>query len=347
MANEAKYENLMDKSIGFEAFPNELLLNMLGFLGIVDLIKCSQTSKRVRVICYEKSLWQKINLSRKRVPTEFLQKVIDYGCKCLNLNRAKLIGTLRLENESQLNHLDLSRCRAENQSVLKELLNSCHSLQTLSFTKEVCNISQMTVQNGKTLQILNFLCGDQGLRWRLDLSSIECILKNCSALKELHFWNGIKMLDMDMDGNICYVCSIDNDAIDYLVNNISTQIEKFSLAFDPYLGEEKIETLVSRCTKLKELRLSCYTNIRNDSITHIIDHLKPTLEKLVIDCAGIGENDFRKLYELKSMSKLKNFDFTYREYSTPDKNVISELRYQLPNVSVNGHPPLESEEGKR
>ena len=118
MANEGKYENLMDKSIEFEAFPNELLLNILGFLEIIDLIKCSQTSKRVRVICYEKSLWQKINLSKKRVQTEFLQKVIDYGCKCLSLNEAKIIGTLRLENESQLNHLDLSGCRAENQSVL-------------------------------------------------------------------------------------------------------------------------------------------------------------------------------------------------------------------------------------
>ena len=87
----------------------------------------------------------------------------------------------------------------------------------------------------------------------------------------------------------------------------------------------------------------CSTNFRNDSITHIIDHLRPTLIKLVIVDGGCGENDFdfRKLYELKSMPKLKNFYFTY---NTPDKNVISELRYQLPNVSVNGYPPLTFEE---
>ena len=342
MTNEGKDVNLIDKSIGFEEFPSELLLKIFSFLEITNLLKFSQTSKRIRTICYDDSLWQKINLSKKKVTTEFLQKVIDSGCKCLNLNEAKIIGTLRLENESQLNHLDLSGCRAENQSVFKELFDSCHSLQTLSFTKEV-NISQLTVQNGKTLQILNFLCGVQGLLCTLRLSSIVCILKNCSALKELHFWNGVTMLEEMENGNLCHLCGIDNDAVDYLVNNISTQIEKFSLGFDPYLGEEKIETLVSRCTKLKELRLMCYTNFRNDSITHIIDHLKPTLEKLVIDDGGIGENDFRKLYELKSMPKLKNLDFTY---NTPDKNVISELRYQLPDVSVNGHPPLASEDGK-
>ena len=158
MADEVKDKNLMEKSIGFEKFPDEILLNILSFLEVVDLIRCSRTSKRFKVISYEKSLWQKINLSKKRVPTEFLQKVIDYGCKWLNLNQTELIGTLRLENESQLHHLDLSGCLAESLSVYEELLNSCHFLQTLSFTQAV-NISQLISQNGETLQILNCFCG--------------------------------------------------------------------------------------------------------------------------------------------------------------------------------------------
>ena len=335
MADEGKDKNLMEKSIGFEKFPDEILLNILSFLEVVDLIKCSQTSKRIKGISYEKSLWQKINLSKKIVPTEFLQKVIDYGCKWLNLNQTQLIGSLRLENESQLTYLDLSGCIAESLSVFEELLNSCHFLRKLSFTQEV-NIPQLTAQNGETLQILNCFCG---LRSRLDLSTIECIIKNCSKLKELHFWNGVNVFEMD--GNFCYLCGIDNDAIDYLMNNISPEIEKFSLGFDPYLGEEKIKVLVSRCTKLKELRILAHPNIRTESVTHIVDHLKPTLEKLVIDDTGYGENNHQKLYKLKSMPKLKILDFTY---NSNDKNVISELRNELPNVSVNGYPPLISEE---
>ena len=331
---KVKDESLLDKSIKFVDFPNELLLNILGFLEIVNLIKFSQTSKRMRVLCYDKSLWQKINLSRKRVTSEFLQKVINYGCKWLNLSEAKLFGTLRLENKSQLNHLDLSGCGAENQSVFEELLKSCHSLQTLSFTQEV-DISQVTAQNGKTLQILN--CFSQFGR-KLDLSCIKCIFKNCSELKELHFWNGIYILDMDRN---FYLSVIEYAAGDYLVNNISTEIEKFSFVYGHDLGEEGIKTLVSRCTKLKELRLmAANTNIIDDSVTHIINHLKPTLEKLVIEDWS-GENDFRKLYQLKSMPKLKNLDFTF---NTQDKNVLSELRNQLPNVSVNGYPPLTFEE---
>ena len=335
MVIAGKDEKLLDKSIKFVDFPNELLLNILGFLEIVNLIKLSQTSKRIRVLCYEKSLWQKINLSKTRVQSEFLQKVINYGCKRLNLNGAKLIGTLRLENKSQLNHLDLSGCRAENQSVFEELFKSCHSLQTLSFTQEV-DISQVTAQNGKTLQILNCL-SESGRHF--ELSYIKCIFKNCSALKELHFWNGVNI--EDMDGKYCYLCVIQNVAGDYLVNNISTEIEKFSFAYGHDLGGKEIKTLVSRCTKLKELRLMANTDIINDSVTHIINHLKPTLEKLVLDEWRSNRNDFRKLYQLKSMPKLKKLDFTF---DTQDKKVLSDLRNQLPNVSVNGYPPLTFEE---
>ena len=338
MVYEGKYENMMDRSISLVEFPNELLLNILSFLEIVDLTKCSQISKRIRVICYDESLWQRINLSKKNVPAEFLQNVIEYGWKCLNLNEANIIGPLRLKNESQLNHLDISGCTADyDWSFFEELFKSCHSLQTLSITQDV-NIPQLCAQNGKTLQILNFWC-----EMRIGLSSVECILKNCPELKELHFWNGVNILNMD--GNPCYTCLIDNDAVEYLVINISTEIEKFSLGFEE---EEKILTLVGRCTKLKELRLLAYKNIRFESVTQIVEHLKPTLEKLVIDDAGWGGDNHQKLFQLKSMPKLKNLDFTcnFPEFFELPNVIVDELRNQLPDVSVNGYPPFASENGK-
>ena len=70
------------------------------------------------------------------VPTEFLQKVIGYGCKSLNLSKANLVGTLRLENKSQLTYLDLLGCSAMNH-VFEELFKSCHYLQKLEFTNNI------------------------------------------------------------------------------------------------------------------------------------------------------------------------------------------------------------------
>ena len=156
MANEEKDENLMDQSIGFEEFPNEILLKVLSFLEIVDLIKCSLTSKRIRDICYDDSLWQKIDLSKKKVTTDLIQKVIDSGCKYLNLNEAKIVATIRLKNESQLTDLDLSGCSAFSH-VFEELLGSCHFLQKLTFTQQLDfnTMSSLTYRNGKTLK----LCG--------------------------------------------------------------------------------------------------------------------------------------------------------------------------------------------
>ena len=71
-----KGENLQDKSMKFDDFPAEILLNILNFLELNGLLNCSQTSKRFTVICYDDSLWQTVNLSKKKVPTEFLKKVI-------------------------------------------------------------------------------------------------------------------------------------------------------------------------------------------------------------------------------------------------------------------------------
>ena len=157
MSNEGnRDENFKEKSFCLEEIPNELLLKLFSFLEITSLLKCSQASKRIRTICYDDLLWQKINLSKKKVTTEFLQKVIDSGCNRLNLNESKIVGTLRLENESQFTDLDLSACSATSH-VFEELLRSCHYLQKLTLTQplNLNTLSAVTSQNGKTLQVLN------------------------------------------------------------------------------------------------------------------------------------------------------------------------------------------------
>ena len=328
MANERnRDENLKDKSIRFEDFPVEILLKILNFLDINNLLKCSQTSKRTRIICYDKSLWQKVNLSKMRVPIGFLQKVIKDGCKCLNLNEARVVGALRLGNKSQLTNLDLSGCSAMSR-VFEDLLKSCHYLTKLTFTQPLNfkTLSAVTSQNGKTLKVLNCWREYQGPEY-LDLKSIQLIIENCTELKELSFWNGVFPDGEDAS----YYCAIyDPGTVDYLMNNISPNIETFS-ARECAFTDEHIKILVSRCTKIKELRFA-FLIISNDSVTHIIDHLKPTLEKL--DLANI-DIDYQKMVELKLMPNLKSLDcLCYRS------EILHQLREQLPDVSVNGYPPM-------
>ena len=118
--------------------------------------------------------------------------------------------------------------------------------------------------------------------------------------------------------------------VDYLVNNISPNIEKFSVR-ECDVSNEHIKILVTRCPKIKELRFACM-EMTNDSVTHIIDHLKPTLEKLELTCYNI---DYEKKFELKLMPKLESLIcFCYKW------EIVHKLREELPGVSVNGYPPM-------
>ena len=157
-------------------------------------------------------------------------------------------------------------------------------------------MSQLTSQNGKTLQILNCWQGIQcSSGWNpdsVDLATIKCIIKNCPELKELTFRSGVNR--DKINGNLCYYCGVYDDGIDYLVNNVSPKMEKFDFGYSSF-RDEHVKILVTRCTKLKELGLIITTYTTNNllvhiidtilkdyAITHIVNHLKPTLEKLVI-----------------------------------------------------------------
>ena len=105
-SKEAKCQKL--SIFPFEDLPDEIILNVLSFLDIKDLLRCSQTSKRIRMISNDESLWLKINISRKRVPAAFLQKILINGCKYLSLHDAVLEGNLTLKNASQLRYFTLN-----------------------------------------------------------------------------------------------------------------------------------------------------------------------------------------------------------------------------------------------
>ena len=165
--------------------------------------------------------------------------------------------------------------------------------------------------------------------YNLSLPSIRPIIENCTELKELNFWKGVsyESEDTNYSGRI-----YPGSNVDYLVKNISPNIEKFSVQqIGSEFRDKHIKILVSRCTKLKELKFSG-PSITNDSLKHIIDHLTPTLEKLELENVGIY---YKKLFQLKLMPQLKSYNcFGYRW------DMVHELREELCDVSVNGYPPM-------
>ena len=303
--------------VSLEEFPDEIMLKVIKFLNIKDLIRFGHVSKRMRKIRSDQSLWQKINLSQNTpgcssayidVPTDLVKMVIENGCKYLSLYNVKLgpifmgsEGDLRLDKSSSLIYLDLKYCEA-NVEIFEEILASCHSLQKLSMAskgqrpihpltleKSACLTSNMIqciwYQNGQTLQTLN-LRGCSGL----DLESIQKITKNCVELKNIDLAS----------------TELSKDSINFLVANLNLKVEKIDFGCLTNFTDEHLKALVTRCNKLSVLSL-LNTSITNDSLTHIIENLQQTLEKL--DIYLCEDVTYAKLTKLKSMPKLKDLNY--------------------------------------
>ena len=220
--------------------PDEIILRVIKYLDINELVKFGEVSKRMRAISNDKSLWQKINLSRDRpswcdqfdVPTKFVKMVIENGCQYLSLQNRK-VGTpsepismkseehLVLEKTSSLRYLDLKYCGAHI-LISEEILSSCHLLQKLSMASLIITsniIRSICYQNGRTLHTLDLsFCSG------LNIESIQKITKNCV---------GLKIVDL-------FATGLSIDSINFLVNNLTPEVEKLALGFLPNLKDRHV-----------------------------------------------------------------------------------------------------------
>ena len=178
----------------FEDLPVEIELEVMSYLDINDLVRCTRVSKKIRALCQDQSLWQKINLSWKKIPISFVQFVLDKNCKSLILHGSAVIGRgLNLTKNSQLRHLDLRQCKIKAKPMV-DLLFSCHNLERLSM--DILYLEPNTVkiicqQNGKTLQKLELKYWDSRTPIYFDpVRTIPEIFKYCPELTEVNLGLG-------------------------------------------------------------------------------------------------------------------------------------------------------------
>ena len=310
----SKRQKLSDSDAQFEDLPDEIILKILGYLeGTKGLIYCGHLSRRIRAIIQDETLWQKINLSRQSIPSDFLKVVLNNGCKYLTLRSSYIhnnLGTVKLNRPNQLQYLDLTNTNSSSDEILDELLGSCCSLQKLSVKHfKISLVNRICQQNWKSLKVLNFESG-------LDMETIKLVVKNCVELKELN----VRKTDLS------------EDAIDFLVNNLTPKIEKLDLFCMAKANDEQIKTLVERCSKITSLHLRSST-FTDNSITSIIQNLQ-SLEQL--DISGCKKLSYNKLLELKALPKLRLLNclgagdggFSLME---------THLKKQMPNLIYSNH----------
>ena len=333
-------------TLRLEDLPDELILEVFSFLGSRDLICMGQMSNRIRAISYDEQLWQKLNLyhepskdalmgefmgmtfsdseaaiaASEKMPARFLKIAINNGCKYLSLCPNQVDGNLGLDQASSLIYLKVQQPKTlpnfpnfTKFSVLEELLSSCHSLKKLSMNSVTLHFDEVYTicnQNGRTLQILN-LNGCQIVEsWEVELKLVQTIVRSCTNLKEVNFDS----------------TNLSEEAIQYLVENITPSIELLSLNYEVCVSDEHIKILVNRCRQLKTLNLAHTLAITSGSLNAIIENLKPFLERL--DVSGAQLIDPMNLLDLRAMPKLQIL------IGSPPLSIIEQLENDLPNLVI-------------
>ena len=312
-------------TLNIEDLPNEVIGHVFSYLKIVDVLKCGKVAKRFRAVSNDQYLWPKtLNLCYKKVPVGFLEKLLDSGCKYLSLSGSVLDGTLNLPETSGLKYLNLSDFELQSyRKNSEEIIRSCFSLQKLSLCKSKLSLNLISItslQNGKTLKVLD-LSKCTFLRSHSDKCELDCIwqiVKTCTELKELSLFMT----------NLC------EKSIDYLVSNLTSNIEKVDLCNMNCLRDKHIKKLVKRCNKITDLNLGGWNSTSRQSLNHIIENLKLTLERLcyVPSFVRFNQND---LFKLDRMEKLEVFCYGGIMENGHD---CDWLKQHLPNVRIYANP---------
>ena len=234
------------------------------------------------------------------------------GCKFLKLTNVQIKGSLHLRKSSILTNLSLNRYAIKHH-ILEEFLGSCHSLTKLTLRGidvsdvNTRNMKKFVLQNSKTLQVL-----DLATSKRLDLESIQIIIKNLNELKEFNLhsyryyllsWNRKKYFAEDV---------LSEESINYIANNLTEKVEKLNLGYQRFVKDAHIMKLIPRCKRLTELNLRG-TSISPNSLTCIIENLKHSL--VMIRLCNTNLN-FDELAELAAMPKLKVLNCSHLLYKT-------------------------------
>ena len=109
--SERSAESFQSLNSKLEDLPDEVILKVFSYLeNNTDRIRSGHVSQRLRAISSDESLWHKINLFKKTVPTSFIQCVLEKGCRFLSLCQTSLHVSLNLTKPTKWKHLNLNLC---------------------------------------------------------------------------------------------------------------------------------------------------------------------------------------------------------------------------------------------
>ena len=229
-----------EESKCLQTLPNEILVKIFGYFDIQDINRCAQVSHHFNMICEDVLLWksfEKIYIEYKKVPSEFILKILSKGVKKIFMNYCEILpASLKFPRYLQLENLRLDNCYGEGVIFSKLLMR--HPMEQIDLGDRIFSWRQMNKvieclpKIGKRLKCLNFVNRDipqYSTYW------VDLIVKNCLDLEELNITIGLP------DYLITELCE-----------NLPLNIVKLELNFALF-NDDHLQKVVKRCKKLQSL----------------------------------------------------------------------------------------------
>ena len=301
--------------------PNEILVKIFGYLDIQDISRSARVCHQFNMISKDTSLWkslEKIGIDERKVPTEFLEFILQRGITELSLFKCKILPPrARLTRPLNLKVLSLDETKGDK-TLLNELISS-HPMEKVDLRDSISPNFSLFIKSQigsqlKSLNLQNGLLGRYG-----NLGTIALIVNTCLGLEELNLsCNRLK-----------------DEAIDYLCENLTPTIRKLNINGLDGLTNENLMKLVKRCPNLKVLDIRGNEKVTFLGLVAIIEQLHYLeylgLPESIETELGLPNNiNLSKMGRLKSMKNLKELligdDSEDDEYQNILKREIPHLR---------------------
>ena len=330
-----------NKKKHFDDMPDEVIRNMLNFLELPDLIRCGLVSKRLRSVSFIESLWQKIDISnsghsKKLVPADVVEKIINRGCKSLSLRGCKVTGNLKYSdfsldlnyssNQDKINKKIINQIKTQRQLRYEDSSTSNSDSDSDSDCELKCRKSNHLVKRikteTKTCQLIS-----------LDLTN--CKVKHCVMNVLLTACHSLKKLSLRKTVLTPFIfeviCNQNGQTLQILNLTFTNGTNDYSQNFLP----SDMLLIVNNCVILKEVDFSgC--RLSENCVEILVNNLSQNVEKLGLGGPGIHAEDEHIIALVSRCNKITSLNLAFGQDLTDISltSIILNLKSTLEELDI-------------
>ncbi|XP_013406968.1 S-phase kinase-associated protein 2 isoform X2 [Lingula anatina] len=300
----------------FVKLSDEIILNIFTWLPKCMLVKCARVCKRWKGLCFDESLWKRLDMASKVLKPGVLGRILNRGVRVLRLAKAEVNSPLFINKPVDFPDLGLTRVQYLDLSMtvvseagLEELLGRCKSLRKLSL--EHCALNDKIcgyISENKLLEVLNLsMC--QGIT----KDGLKAIGRQCQRLEAL---------------NIAWI-QPSKEVVDTVVTSLTRGLLKLNFSgCRELLSDENVLQLVTTCPHLRELDLSDSTFLSPAAVECVADNLRGLEYVAFSRCYQIPPNTFVCLNHLVTLLALDVFGMM-------KESSLENLRESMSQIEIN------------